>query len=63
MSWIKCSERLPEKSGEFLVFMRCRKIEVACFSVECKFWGTSFFQTAGVTHWVPLPDGPKEEEK
>ena len=50
--WIPCGERMPE-GGE----------EVLCYSLD---WGAVVtcvdkFDLIRVTHWMPLPEPPKEE--
>lgn len=58
--WIPVTERLPESSGEYLVY--CGEYDGICIlhyevlKTKGKFktkWKT-------VTHWMPLPDSPKE---
>ncbi len=57
--WIPCSERLPEHSARCLCYCN-EKVSVL------KYWRTQQeFQYGGrkrnVTHWMPLPELPKEE--
>lgn len=61
--WIPVSERLPEKSGLVLC--------IADGRTELKFWdyvskkwlGYFYIDTPqNVTHWMPLPEPPKEGE-
>ena len=61
MNWISVKERLPEDEEEVLVFadgkihlMFYRRV-LAVFE-ECS-------DESNVTHWMPLPEPPKEEEK
>lgn len=55
MKWIIVEERLPEKSGEYLIYPQ-------------DFYKTSFFNKEfsvkvlygiEVTHWMPLPAAPE----
>ena len=57
--WIPCSERLPEEDGCYLVAVKNdhkrRYSKTAWFSHD------SWFARQDVTHWMPLPEPPKEE--
>lgn len=65
--WIPCSERLPEKAGFYLVATP-RGIEIMEFSSgDKRYRGTPCFMSEAlgkvsgyVTHWMPLPEPPKE---
>lgn len=50
MEWIGVKDRLPEKDGWHLVFAP-------------GYWGNRRIYGIGgmVTHWMPLPEPPKEE--
>ncbi len=71
MNWIPCKERLPEKSGEYLV-QRARQVSRSCkpefylvnFSAahgkfNCSDWMSeeevSEFTIPGIVAWMPLP--------
>lgn len=60
--WIKCSERLPEDSGMYLTFNRVYNCVPTGISINL-FRRDVHFGTAHVTHWMPIPEPPKEEEK
>ena len=56
--WIPVTERLPEKSGSYLVFVYGEVTEM-------NFWYGKWHRlrddyTKAVTHWMPLPQPPKE---
>ena len=59
--WIPVSERLPEESGEYLTY--CGEYDGICviyyeiLKTKNK-WITKWKE---VTHWMPLPEPPKEE--
>lgn len=60
MEWIKCSERLPEKNGCYLTFDG--EMVVAIYDVSTEHWifdGEGFGKYI-FTHWMPLPEPPKE---
>lgn len=54
--WINVNDRLPETSGEYLVCIRCKYMQIADFF-------DGFFNYAHVTHWMLLPGLPKEGEE
>ena len=62
-AWIKCSERLPEKSVNVLVANRRGKQ----YDIDKAWWNGLYFDRCGkkpywnVTHWMPLPDAPEVE--
>lgn len=69
--WIPVSERLPDKSGKYLV--RCELWGWGKLFNQwtglCFFWDETrqFIDDGGpvmgkVTHWMPLPEPPKEGE-
>lgn len=58
--WIPCSERMPEHSGRCLCYCN-GEVRVL------RYWRTQQeFQYGGrkrnVTHWMPLPEPPEEEQ-
>lgn len=61
VEWIPVTERLPEKDGWYLVsdgFISW----TAMFLGEKTVWAGNFkFGLTGITHWMPLPEPPKEE--
>lgn len=60
--WIPVTERLPEESGEYLAY--CGEYDGICviyyeiLKTKSK-WRTNWKE---VTHWMPLPEPPKEVE-
>ena len=63
MNWIKCSERLPEKSGEYLVWSSRNKAEIGEWNAENGFWNWfSCDVCLGCDYWMLLPEGPKGDE-
>ena len=66
LSWIPVTERLPDKFGEYIVAIKTVSgvvySDYADFDRFSKRWTTGLFFEVGskVTHWMPLPDAPKE---
>lgn len=64
--WIPCSERMPENETEGLIFCPdlCDRIKKAMF-IEDGFYEerTDLIVKPGeyCTHWMPLPEPPKED--
>ena len=73
--WIPCSERLPEKCEDELVYLSSARITVMQynrhklpFNDYCIGWGHSMnydvdFQKESVVAWMPLPEPYKGEQK
>ena len=68
-SWISVKDRLPDKSEEYIV---CAIDEDGERFVTTDSWLSLLFggwylfgekSTSKVTHWMPLPEPPKEEEE
>lgn len=67
--WISVKERLPKKEGEYLATLVGNVVSVAFFS-KINGWSATIvppnfsfikFVDLYVTHWMPLPEPPKEE--
>jgi hypothetical protein len=56
--WIPVSERLPDKSGGYLIF-NCG-CENAYFDFKDGSWETETMFNVEPTHWQPLPPPPEE---
>lgn len=59
--WIPCSERLPEDEDLVLTYKNGH-IEVQEYEKRRNGWisGGWFWALATVTHWMPIPEPPKE---
>lgn len=70
MEWISVKERLPENANDVLAIMQDNTIFMGRFSGK-SYW-KFYFSDNGlqydkarerqITHWMPLPDPPKEDE-
>lgn len=62
--WIPVPERLPDKEGNYLVATNKGKVAESHFFPECDIvpWKhrDAVFCYPGVTHWMPMPEPPKE---
>lgn len=56
--WISVEERLPEKAGAYVVY-GVGRIAFATFYPSIQMWVSNV--DAGITHWMPLPEPPEEE--
>ena len=60
MRWIPVEERLPEEKQRVIV--RCERVGTSVGWILWGNWMTDIGPGAGkVTHWMPLPQPPKEE--
>lgn len=62
--WIPVTERLPEKSGWYLTFV-CNKWQGSLSDQTVSIWDGERFHVGSfaiVTHWMPLPEPPKDGE-
>lgn len=71
VGWISTTEKLPEKANHYLVYVKCEcdgelvsAWEQVAWFCEKFYWehvqGDDVFKET-VTHWMPLPEPPKEE--
>ena len=59
--WVSVTERLPEDSGDYLVYDSCGNIFQNFYGTVVRRWSA---RNGMVTHWMPLPpapEPPKEE--
>ena len=60
--WISVEERLPKEAGKYIVCTRKRAVYCTAFRF---FHGEGYFATdttTHITHWMQLPEPPKEGE-
>lgn len=68
MEWISVEDRLPEKSGYYLIFADIDYMGVVLYSAKHKaFNAWDGFDNArhsiDVTHWMPVPEPPKADAR
>ncbi len=65
--WIPVSERLPEDDSDVLAYLRIgEEGRIYPANYAKGMWFDCIFNTPATdttTHWMPLPELPKEEEK
>ena len=61
--WISVKDRLPEPLQDVLIVYAPTNEARNDFRMECWNWPENpVHETQFVTHWMPLPELPKEEE-
>ena len=60
-NWIPVSERLPEKDGIYMTFNKKKEYGFHFFQMGKSMW-PAIWEEDQVTHWMPLPEPPKECE-
>ncbi len=63
MEWISVEDRLPDTIGSYLIYRKNKEyntIAWAFFNSD-KMWAADNNFYEGVTHWMPLPEPPKEK--
>lgn len=60
--WIPCSERMPDKDGEYLVWISNDTDNADGIYLELRIYQRYWegFDESVVTHWMPLPAPPTE---
>lgn len=62
--WISVKDRLPERAGRYLCVKRIGKsgmVYVQLMNGDSYGFSMEHIYTDDVTHWMPLPEPPKEE--
>ena len=68
MNWIKCSDRLPERTVSAIVWGKNVGVREGYYNALDGFKCWMYHGNErphflnGVTHWMPLPEPPKEDE-
>lgn len=63
MKWISVKDRLPKEDGWYLVYTRYIIVppRVVQYKKDAEYPFIGFYQN-DITHWMPLPEPPKEDE-
>lgn len=64
--WISVNDRLPERNGWYLTYGPTRVMDVLHYCGDEwgePAWASEYIYDAEVTHWMPMPEGPDEDEK
>ena len=63
--WISVKDRLPNKMGFYLVASRYGEVSCELFhwigDDNAPYFGSKWVEKGHYTHWMPLPELPKEE--
>lgn len=60
--WISVKDRLPGKNGDYLAYTCDGIVWPYFFTASSGVWEDALgYSTDTVTHWMPLPEAPKEE--
>ena len=59
--WISVKERLPENRGQYIIYMRGQEPFVSWFDGDIFRSPSTVPIECPATHWMPLPEPPKEE--
>lgn len=72
MEWIKCSDRMPDNLQPVLIYTPSKLwlCPIATAIIELGCWAStgndenevSWLEFSDVTHWMPLPEAPKESQ-
>lgn len=63
MEWISVKDGLPEDKRDILVWSpRYQEVVIAWYDEEEDFWRTDDNFAPFPSHWMPLPEPPKEDE-
>lgn len=63
--WISVKDRLPEEGDDLSIMLVWRRFEHDYDTVRWRHqqgWDCVIQDKATITHWMPLPEPPKEEE-
>ena len=62
MKWISVKERLPESSKNVLAYKSYGQGYMVASYFDGKWFPPDGIQFPVITHWMPLPEPPKEKE-
>lgn len=59
--WVSVKDKLPDE-GKYVLVWESQGFAY-CDKLVCGIWNIGANNSAIITHWMPLPEGPKEESK
>ena len=59
--WIPITDRLPESGQRVIVCRKDGRVEQGVYLGVNGWWKVYGTNTKSVTHWMPLPEPPKED--
>jgi hypothetical protein len=59
-NWISVKDRLPDKKGDYLIFNTDGIVWPYWYEPVNQWFDSLGFRTGSVTHWMPLPEPPRE---
>ena len=59
--WISVKDKLPDE-GKYVLVWESQGFAY-CDKLVCGIWNIGANNGAIITHWMPLPEGPREESK
>lgn len=62
-AWISVKDMLPKKKGDYLIYNTDGTVWPYWYDADDNSWYDSCgYKTDIVTHWMPLPEPPKEDK-
>ena len=58
--WVRCEDELPKRGRLVLAYRGPIAMISAMYTDGCGWRDADLFPMQGVTHWMPLPEPPKE---
>ena len=65
-NWVSVKDRLPEVGEKCLIRDKTDVTTARLTDKEHQIWqweDSDFYGRGGITHWMPIPPGPEEDEK
>lgn len=59
--WVRCEDELPKRGRLVLAYRGPIAMISAMYTDGCGWRDADLFPMQGVTHWMPLPEPPKED--
>ena len=59
--WISVKDDIPVNEDDVLVLLDGKNADIAWFNGYDGTWHTNGYYSGTVTHWMPLPEPPRED--